>query len=320
MADAHPATDYFTELEALSRKRKRAKNSLDPWQILLRAETAADFDVGLDFAMEHGLVPLEMGSQVRDADVGQPASEMWVNAKDGLEMVWIPSGPFFVGEKKQRASSRGYFLARHPVTNEHYARFMEDTGYEPSDETSEPDRFLTHWSNGKPPKRLLKHPVTWVSFHDAIAYCEWAGLTLPTEWLWEKAARGTDGRTYPWGESDPQLWWPKKVKLAHVRSSGTSEIGKYSTVRSPFGCEDIVGNVSEWSVPSDEADYGFMPVDADVLAPSPDGKTYAAVRGSAYMRQGFKKMVASHRRRLSATRCNQWVGFRPALFAVSNSH
>ena len=101
MAETLPSSNCLVELETLSRKRKRSKHSLDVWMILRLAETAAEFEVALDFAMEHDLVPQEMGGQVRDTREGQSSSEVWVSPIDGSEMVWIPSGPFFVGEKKR---------------------------------------------------------------------------------------------------------------------------------------------------------------------------------------------------------------------------
>ena len=78
------------------------------------------------------------------------------------------------------------------------------------------------------PKGKGDHPVTFVSMFDAMAYCAWAGASLPGEWQWEKAARGPDGRTYPWGESPPG----GRSKFAQIGASGTCAVGTFTKVRS----------------------------------------------------------------------------------------
>ena len=108
------------------------------------------------------------------------------------------------GPDRRPATSPAFSLARYPVTNARFATFLSETGYEPPEKHPNNERFLMHWSNGAPPKGKEDHPVVFVSYVDALAYCRWAGLMLPTEWLWEKAARGADGRIYPWGEAMPR--------------------------------------------------------------------------------------------------------------------
>jgi serine/threonine-protein kinase len=196
------------------------------------------------------------------------------------------------------------------VTNARFARFLEETGYSPPAGHPEPDLFLSHWQKGKVPRGLEEHPVVFVSLIDALNYCRWAGLSLPTEWLWEKAARGPEGRTFPWGEQRPLMG---KVQLAQVRAKGTCPVGSFPRTRSPYGCEDLIGNVSEWCLMTPEGDYGHLPAPwPEVPAPEMPPGPYAAVRGSAFMRTDMALMVAWHRRRLSITRRNRWVGFRPA--------
>ena len=255
----------------------------------------------LDFAREHELVlPCEQTDP-------NAANLTWTNPIDGSEMVWIPVGKFIYGTAGKSAECAGFSLARWPVTNTQYENFIGERKYLPADNHPENELFLHHWQGGSVPKANVNHPVTWVSFFDAIAYCKWAGMTLPTEWMWEKAARGTDGRAYPWGEGG---YYGKK-KLAHVKASDTCEVGKFAHVRSPYGCEEMIGNVSEWCFPMPpKAPVGqFPPNEVPAL---PSATAYAIVRGGCYLRESAGAMKATHQRNLSVTRRNKWVGFRTA--------
>ncbi len=122
--------------------------------------------------------------------------------RDLSEMVPIPAGTFLMGEGEgqHKVHLDAFRIGKYPVTNGQYAEFVAATGYEPP----------SHWRGKKPLPEVLNHPVTYVSWHDARAYCAWLSelrgeeVRLPTEAEWEKAARGTDGRRYPWGDgADP---------------------------------------------------------------------------------------------------------------------
>jgi len=124
------------------------------------------------------------------------------------------------------------------VTNTEYARFVAETGHEPP----------SHWKGKTPSKKIADHPVTHVSWDDATAYAEWAGGRLPTEEEWEKAARGTDGREYPWGE-----WAEGHCNSKEVGTGDTTPVGQYSPRGdSPYGCQDCAGNVWEWTASEHE--------------------------------------------------------------------
>jgi formylglycine-generating enzyme required for sulfatase activity len=224
----------------------------------------------------------------------------------------FPPGPFLYGPSKQQVECGGFSLGRFPVTNEQFVRFVREVGYTPPAGHPDGHLFLSHWRRGAVPRGLEKHPVVWVSLFDALAYCRWAGGMLPTEWMWEKAARGPEGRTHPWGEGGPVAG---KAKLAQVAARATCPVGTFSKVRSPYGCEDLIGNVSEWCYPLPEgAPVGrFPPPWPDPPMVGRRGEpVYGVVRGACFLRGGTTTARSTYRRRLSVTRRNYWTGFRVA--------
>lgn len=297
-----PSAKTIVALEALTKTTADAARSAAAWKLVAGAAANADFHAVLDFAREHELV--------QACEITDPTAPnlRWTNPVDGSEMVWIPAGKFLYGTEKKSAECAGFSLARYPVTNEQFAKFIADTKYAPPKEHGDNTAFLSHWSKGRPIKGTEKHPVTFVSLFDALEYCKWAGLWLPTEWLWEKAARGPEGRVYPWGPGAST-----RGKLAQVGASATSEVGKFKHVRSVYGCEEMIGNVSEWTYPMPpKAAVGTFPP-AGAVPPFPKlADVYAIVRGACYLRTSAMSMRSSHQRNLSQTRRNKWVGFRPA--------
>jgi formylglycine-generating enzyme required for sulfatase activity len=310
-----PSSEPFVELSRLRSAAPSKERSTRIWQVLGRAYGNPDLPVLLDFVWEHAMVNQAQEARQRARRGSEVRHVVWTNPVDGSEMVWIPAGPFFIGPKQQKriAHSAGFSLARHPVTNGQFARFLAETGYTLPPTHSDPELFLSHWEGGKVPKNLKTHPVVWVSYLDALAYCDWAGATLPTEWLWEKAARGPDGPPFPWGDQSPLPNYGEKATLANVRSQGTCAVGSFPQTRTAYGCEDMVGNVSEWCRMSEGDDYGRFPEERpEIWVPAAGEIVYAAVRGSCFLRSSHSRMPAWHRRRLSVTRRNRWVGFRPA--------
>jgi len=120
------------------------------------------------------------------------------------------------------------------VTNAEYARFVAATGYTPP----------RHWMGETPPKALRDHPVVYVSWDDAVAYAQWAGGRLPSEQEWERAARGIDGRVYPWGDEFDAA----RCNAEEGSIGTTTPVGRYSPDGdSPCSCVDMAGNVWEWT-------------------------------------------------------------------------
>ena len=134
-----------------------------------------------------------------------------------------------------------FFIDKCPVTNAEFKIFLDATHYQPSDAHN----FLKDWTNGAFPAGWDKRPVTWVSLEDARAYAKWAGKRLPHEWEWQYAAQGSDGRTYPWGNT----WDEKAVsEQYHGRDlPGPSNVDAHPAGVSQFGVMDMVGNVWQWT-------------------------------------------------------------------------
>jgi formylglycine-generating enzyme required for sulfatase activity len=316
--DTQDSSELFAALSRLSQADPGQERSVKVWQVFGRAYGHRDAPVLSDFALEHGLVT-ECEEGPSDGLGEERRQSVWVNPVDGSEMVWIPAGSFFIGpkQKKRVVESAGFSLARHPVTNQQFATFLAESGYVPPDTHPDPELFLSHWADGEVPKGLEAFPVVWVSYLDALAYCDWAGATLPTEWLWEKAARGPDGPPFPWGDRSPILGYrEKRPPLANVgRSAKICAVGSFPRTRSAYGCEDMIGNISEWCRMTEGDDFVRVPEERpEILVPAEGEQVYAAVRGSCFLRSSRMRMPAWHRRRLSVARRNRWVGFRPACF------
>lgn len=170
------------------------------------------------------------------------------------EMVLIAAGPFIMGsdsrledEGPQHTAETGaYWIDRFEVTNAQYQQFIDAVGH----------RSPSHFRNRSYPPTKADHPVTFVSWYDAQAYCQWAGKRLPTEQEWEKAARGTDGRTFPWGNQFELHFANTPVRWAELRQQGllneeigdgdTTPVGAFVDGASPYGLFDMSGNVWEW--------------------------------------------------------------------------
>jgi len=170
-------------------------------------------------------------------------------------MICVPPGPFVLGGEDGFPMQivrleEGFFISRYPVTNAQYRRFMEAGGYEKQEywsdegwqwkqqeERTEP----RYWND--PKWNQPDQPVVGVNWYEAEAYARWSGMRLPTEMEWEKAARGIDGREYPWGDG----FDPDKCNTYESGIGRTSPVGKYSPGGdSPYGLADVAGNIWEW--------------------------------------------------------------------------
>ena len=158
----------------------------------------------------------------------QQSNTIWQQI--GIELVPIPAGEFLYGDGKRRVYLPEYWIAKTPVTNRQYKAFLDATGHRAPD----------HWRGGNTPAGKKEHPVVCVSWDDATAFCRWVGVVLPSEEEWEKAARGTDGRKYPWGDAPPD----KNRCNFDNQVDDTTAVGKY--LAGANGLFDMAGNVWEW--------------------------------------------------------------------------
>lgn len=175
--------------------------------------------------------------------VQAPPNRM-INAKTGIEMIRIPAGTFLYGDNRQKVDLPEYWIGRAPVTNSQYKRFLD----------ANPQHNVPFVARGREynwDKRtrafqagMDAHPVVFITWEDTVAFCKWAGLQLPTDQMWEKAARGTDERLWPWGNEKPT---PAHCNF-NKNVGGTTPVGKYSPQGdSPYGCVDMAGNICEWT-------------------------------------------------------------------------
>ncbi len=134
-----------------------------------------------------------------------------------------------------------FFIDKFPVTNAQFKQFLDTTHYAPRDRGN----FLRDWKNGSFPQGWDDRPVTWVSLEDARAYAAWAGKRLPREWEWQLASQGTDDRAYPWGNG----WNPANVPTPDTGRTmrGPEPVGAHPQGASPYGVQDLVGNVWQWT-------------------------------------------------------------------------
>ncbi len=165
--------------------------------------------------------------------------------KTGKELVQVPAGPFRYGEGLEVRELPTFWIARTPITNAEYKRFLDANATYPLPYSKESWAQPYNWD---PETRMFplgkaEHPVGLVDWYDALAYVEWAGGRVPTEEEWEKAARGDDGRRFPWGK-----WDVGRCNSLEAGVLATTPVEMYSpTGDSPYGCADMVGNVWEWT-------------------------------------------------------------------------
>jgi formylglycine-generating enzyme required for sulfatase activity len=245
-----------------------------------------------------------------------------------MEMCLVPAGEFLMGSAdtdsqagsdetpEHRVSLDAYYIGRFPVTNAQYARFVQAASYRlplVNESWAKPYNWVK--ARRAPPRGKEQHPVVLVSWDDAVAFCYWVGLRLPTEAEWEKAASWDPAaqrkRSYPWGDR----WDASRCNSREGGKGGSRRVGTYSPAGdSPYGCADMAGNVWEWC--ADSYDAGYY---AHSLSRNPQGPLSGqsrALRGGSWD-PASGPMRSAIRDWLPPDYHHDLVGFRCCLSAAS---
>ncbi|MDQ6988032.1 MAG: SUMF1/EgtB/PvdO family nonheme iron enzyme [Mariprofundaceae bacterium] len=246
--------------------------------------------------------------------------EQW---RDVSWMINIPGGVFIMGSDDVRTNAqnrpahqvrtKAYRIDKYPVTEAQYAQFVAAKKYRPP----------LAWKDGRIPRGTALHPVTMVSWYNARDYCTWAGKRLPTEAEWEKAARGTDGRRWPWSSTMIPGNLNTYYKVGH-----TTPVNAYPAGVSPYGVMDMAGNVQEW-VADEFAPYsGTMASDEVFQAKEIDPGyhrgsdekerlVYFVMRGGSWKSDPFSTYTF-HRNYSLPNYASDFFGFRCATNALTD--
>jgi len=228
-----------------------------------------------------GSAEVPPGFQVSPSNTRAPGEAGFtiVSEIDGMELVLVPGGTFLYGEDLIACDLPSFYIDKHEVTNDQFARFVAATGYAPR---------RWHYVEGRG-----KHPAVNVSLLDAEAYAAWAGRAIPTEGQWEKAARGTDGRPYPWGSE----WLDTHAITPEGGARGDVPVGSAPQGASPYGALDMVGNVWEWT--------------ASPYREGSDEGGRRALRGGAWdAHKGKRRANCTYRSKFPPERADGKLGFR----------
>jgi serine/threonine-protein kinase len=190
---------------------------------------------------------------------------------DDMMLMFVPEGKFEMGSENGDSDEKpvhvvwldAFWIDQTEVTNAMYAKCVTEGMCKPS-EYADNNKFNSS-----------DQPVVAVDWNDATAYCKWAGRRLPTEAEWEKAARGTDGRTYPWGEE-----LNCDIANAPFCKENTSKVGTYTNGASPYGALDMAGNAWEWV--ADWYDSSYYNNSPDRNPVGPGSGEYRVLRGGSW--------------------------------------
>ena len=238
-------------------------------------------------------------------------SEGGVKEMDSFSWITIPAGPFQMGSDprsaappfaneypQQQLALPQFRLSRVPITNQQYQRFVFATQHPAPG----------HWLDGQPLAGTEQFPVTYVSWNDAQAFCAWAGVRLPSEAEWEKAARSEDGRWWPWGDGLPdgtRCHYNGQSQGVAPASQSVLPVGSFPLGASAYGILDLAGNVWEWTN-SLFRRYPYQPNDGRESVTAPGQRV---VRGGSY-NHDLRQIRCAARDGMAAGVRDVYIGFR----------
>jgi len=201
------------------------------------------------------MVPIAFTAPATSAPAGMvyvPHAHSYVFSVQGVEIegndgtgvdVQFPWESFPSRHHQSTLEVGPFYMDKFPVTCGNYSHYLQATGFQPKDAYN----WLKNWNGSRTcPAKLVDRPVTYVSLNEARAYCKWAGARLPHSWEWQYAAQGTDGRKFPWGNTQDQTRYP--VLNRGSKNPGPEPVSSHSPAGdSPFGVADLVGNVWQYT-------------------------------------------------------------------------
>lgn len=221
---------------------------------------------------------------VSDSKASAVTDSVTITVSSIPEMVLIPAGEFIMGsdpgegrldeEPEHTVYLDAYYIDKQEVTNAQYKQCV-DAGVCRAPHYSSSDTRSLYYGN----LEYDNYPVIWVDWYQAKTYCEWRGKRLPTEAEWEKAARGTDERKYPWGDTEPDCSYAN-FYCGGYWVGDTSEVGSYEKGASYYGVYDMAGNIWEWV--NDWYDSGYYSTSPDSNPTGPETGTYKVLRGGSW--------------------------------------
>jgi formylglycine-generating enzyme required for sulfatase activity len=231
-------------------KRALAESNAPPAKVAL-AENTLDIANRLGLDDEQRSLYYQLREKTQQERYRSHEKTASIQSHEG-SMAVVPAGEFIMGSSMGEADEQPvhwvyletFFMDTYQVSVSQYARFLDATSQE-----APPDWSIMNRSQHQ------KRPIANVDWEEAKAYCTWAGKRLPTEAEWEKAARGTDGRTYPWGNEHPTKFFANVNRENWNNHGALTPVGKFEEGKSPYGIYDMAGNVWEWVSDWYDPDY-----------------------------------------------------------------
>jgi formylglycine-generating enzyme required for sulfatase activity len=278
--------------------RHFTRRATPSWRGLLIGCAALGVLLGTPMGLRWGLA----GTASTGAQKASPSG-----TNDEVELVLIPAGEFTMGHKDsydtlpvRRMNLPAFYIDKYEVTNKRYKRFIDATGYKvPWSQDPAVAAYAWNWQKRMYPEGKGDDPVVLINWEDAVAFCAWAGKSLPSEAQWEKAARGANGKSYPWGNA----WETAKANTSESGVKQTAPSGSFKADVSEYGVNDLAGNVSEW------VEEWFAPYPGNPMTNYEERNKYKILRGGSWdyahsIANGYHRQYALPQSQMAA------IGFR----------